>query len=149
MTVEQGLGSGCRDVLARCQEALSFLEGDRQSRLVLDSTGDRTVRAYVGERLTIEVELDWREGSAFILICRTVRGGRPPGYYVHEGQRVRLHLAEALQRFGDRYAADITALRAATSRTGPDAMIEQVGLGADVLRRSYSDIRDRLDVLMT
>ncbi|MBC6458888.1 hypothetical protein [Actinomadura sp. HBU206391] len=62
----------------------------------LDERGTQTVLAYVRPEITLELELDWREETAFMLVCRTVGGRPPPGYYRHDGRLMRMHLAEAL-----------------------------------------------------
>jgi hypothetical protein len=39
-----------------------------------------------------ELELDWRENSAFGLVVRLEDGKPPSGYYVSNGKRCRRHL---------------------------------------------------------
>jgi hypothetical protein len=132
--------------LARAE--LQFLERERGFRPEVVEEPRRDVLAYVGERETFELELDWHEQAAFLLVCLTVDGRRPPGYYVHEGRRVRLQLVEALTLANATDAAGTAAeLRAATRRSGVAAMEEQVRLAASALRSSLDKLLDARSAL--
>ena len=131
-------------VVAFAKEAFGFLI-DVGYRLEVTDEASATTLAYVGDPLTFEVELDWLDRIAALLVCRTVDGRPPPGYYLHEGRLMRVHLLEALE-FGpgaDRSAA--SELRHVLGSDGPDAMTAQVSGYASVLRAvidglpSYAD----------
>lgn len=47
--------------------------------------------------LGIELELDWREFEMFILIVRLENNNLPNGYYVSNGQKCRIHLANMVR----------------------------------------------------
>jgi hypothetical protein len=55
----------------------------------------------VGDPTNYEVEIDCREGAVFLLVCRSIDGRRPPGYYMHDGRRTRAHLADVLDTGGE------------------------------------------------
>ncbi|WP_162907670.1 hypothetical protein [Allorhizocola rhizosphaerae] len=116
---------------------LEALEAQGGCRVEVDGGDpDRTVLAYIVGPLTFEVELDWQELCAFLLIARTVEGGRPPGYYMHEGKRMRVQFHDALTQTGYPDQARLAALRAATAGSGPQAMRHQISELAGTLRES-------------
>lgn len=127
-------------IVALAREEFRFLESDRGLRFEAENRSDRTVLAYVGEQATFEVEMDWRERAAFLLVCRTVAGGRPPGYYAHDGRRVRVHLVQALELAGVSDPQATADLRSATRRSGSAAMESQLRLSASTLRGSIDDL---------
>ena len=137
-------------VKAVARAELQFLELELGFRPEEREGPRRDVLAYVGEHLTFELELDWQEQAAFLLVCLTVDGRRPPGYYVHEGRRVRLLLVEALTLANAADAAVVAVvaeLRAATRRSGVAAMEAQVRLSASTLRRSLDELLDARSAL--
>lgn len=50
--------------------------------------------------IAIEIELDWRDFIAFVLLVRLKDGKLPNGYYVAEGKKCRKHLGEVIQEQG-------------------------------------------------
>lgn len=134
-------------LVALAREQFQFLESERGFRFEMDDRADRSVLAYVGEQATFEVELDWRERAAFVLVCRTVEGRRPPGYYMHRGGQVRMHLAQGLELAAGTGPAATAELREATRRSGSAAMESQLTLSASVLRRSIDDLLASVPVL--
>ena len=66
----------------------------------LDDESLQSTLAYVLPDACFEIEFDWREEAAFVLVCRRTPEGRRPGYYTHGGLTMRVHLAEALERTG-------------------------------------------------
>lgn len=134
------MGVDRSEIVAHAQHELDFLRTDFGFRLEVEDGAAQTVMAYVGDRYTLELELDWRERAAFLLVARTENGQRPPGYYVHAGRRVRTHLTAVLDGGDaeDRLLADV--LRAAVKDSGQAAMERQIGRYAaalaDVLRRN-------------
>lgn len=130
------MSGGCRalisstlsrdDIVTYSQEAFGFLEGVARRPVEIETESLRTVLVYTGGSITIEVELDWQEWAAFLLLCRTVDGRRPPGYYMHEGKRMRVHFTEALADGTDQDRVIARKLRSVARESGPDAMREQV-----------------------
>jgi hypothetical protein len=47
---------------------------------------------YMKGEIGIELELDWREGEAFLLAVRLEDGKLPKGYYVANDEKCRLHV---------------------------------------------------------
>lgn len=96
----------------------TVLELARREFRFLEEVGARRVEAahgtlayqlaYVTGKLTVEVGFDWRDSIVDLLLCRTVAGKPPPGYYVHEGRVMRFHLEEVLAS-GDRDDRDASA----------------------------------------
>jgi hypothetical protein len=81
----------------------------------------------------VQIELDWRELSIFILVGEMVDGRRPSGYYVDRaGRHVRWHLGAALEE-GD-YAEQARILTAVTKKSGRQAMLEQIEANSVSLR---------------
>lgn len=132
---------GRAEVLADARKGFRFLVDEAGCRLTMIDGGWQTVLAYVGDPITFEVELDWREGAAFLLVCRTVDGQRPPGYYSHHGRRMRVHFVETLDptRADDQTAA--SELRGLAGSSGPAAMRAQLRLFASALRPRIDRLR--------
>lgn len=135
-------------LVALARSRFSFLERDRGFRTQVDDRAQRTVLAYVGEPATFEVELDWREQAVFLLVCRTIDGRRPPGYYVHEGRVVRTHLAQALDTGAQRGRQMAAELRKATRRSGTAAMESQIAAAATALHDSLDDLLADFDRIL-
>jgi hypothetical protein len=60
---------------------------------------DRTMTriTYVNTEVGIELELDWRDLAAFLLIVRLDGGKLPDGYYVANGKTCRKHLSRVIE----------------------------------------------------
>ena len=134
---------GREGLIALAQERFSFLRQERGFRVEIEDRAHTSVLAYVGERAAFEVELDWRERCVFLLVAYLVEGRRPPGYYLHEGRRVRVRLAEALARGGERERRAAAALRAVSRGSGPAAMKAQITLFAATLHESLDSLLAR------
>lgn len=135
------------DIVAYAQEAFGFLKGVAGRSVEIENQSSRTVLAYTVGSITVEVELDWQEWSAFLLLCRTVDGRRPPGYYMHEGKRMRVHLAQVLADGTEQDKAAATRLRNVTRQSGPDAMRAQVQEFSETLRSvvdRFADYHEKL-----
>lgn len=128
------------EIVAFAQEAFGYLEDDRHHRLEISDAPWRTLLAYVGNPLTFEVELDWRDACAFVLVCRTVDGRRPPGYYMHEGRLIRIHLSEALVKGRSADHTTVDKLRHVTRGSGASAMKTQIVEYSAALRMSYQQL---------
>lgn len=50
--------------------------------------------------IAVEIELDWRDFIAFVLLVRLKDGKLPNGYYVAEGKKCRKHLGKVVQEQG-------------------------------------------------
>ena len=57
-----------------------------------------TVIDWLGDRIAIEVELDWRNFDVFVLIVRLENGKLPGGYYMKDGRLLRIHLEEVIRK---------------------------------------------------
>ena len=55
---------------------------------------------YLGDKLGLELELDWRDFAVFVLVVRLEDGKLPSGYYVSNGKKCRKHLLNVLQELG-------------------------------------------------
>jgi hypothetical protein len=121
------------DVVSVARDRLRFLEADYAARVEVAEEGGQTVVAYVMSPHTFELELDWREGVAFMLVARTTDGKRPGGYYMHDGQRVRIHLGEVLENGTDEDQRLEAELRSVAKGRGPEAMKSQIDRYAKVL----------------
>jgi hypothetical protein len=134
------------ELVARARDCLDL--GAVGGRLEVDDDPHRTVVAYVLPDACFEVELDWREMAAFGLVCRTVDAGRPGGYYMLEGQRVRVHLLDALQAVGLIDEHEAARLRRMNRASGPQAMAHQVASLCDLLRLHQVALAQAIDVLL-
>ena len=124
------------EIVSYARDRLRYLEADHGARVEVAEESGQTVIAYVMDPQTFELELDWREGAALMLVARTDNGRRPGGYYMHEGQRVRIHLGEVLDNGGvadQRLAAD---LRPVVKGSGPKAMEAQIDSYATVIEKA-------------
>ena len=126
------------DIVAEARSAFGFLEHAGGRSVEVDDGAWRTVLAYTVGSITIEVELDWREGAVFVLVCRTVNGRRPPGYYMHDGRRMRVQLTDVLDGGNEQDRAAARRLRDVVHRSGADAMRAQV-LEYSAVMRGESD----------
>jgi hypothetical protein len=52
---------------------------------------------FLFEDIAIEVELDWRDFAAFLLIVQLENGSLPNGYYVSNGKPSRKHISEVIR----------------------------------------------------
>jgi hypothetical protein len=129
--------------------AFGFLEEKCGRRPIIDGKTSFITVAYVCSSVTIEVELDLRELVSFARICRTVGGKPPPGHEVYRGQVMRVYLHEGLYRLGGDYLSVVRRLRAATTKSGYDAMEEQITLSAEVLEESFDAIVDGLNRVLS
>ena len=93
--------------------------------------------------INVEIELDWREGAVFTLVCRATHIRQTPGYYTHGGHRVRIHLGEALSIAVPEDHAQVEELRRAMARSGPQAMTEQIASQARVLEVRLDELLRR------
>jgi hypothetical protein len=80
------------------------------------------------------VELDWRDQVAHVLLGRTVNGKRPPGYYRHDGRRMRVSLTQALSNGDQQDQAIASRLRTATRQRGAAAIRPKIDVFATELR---------------
>ena len=142
MTTEAGEMK--RDLLASGKRAFSFLVA-KGARVEVDDGAERSVLAYVLPRATFEVEYDWHEQAVFLLVCRTIEGARPGGYYMFARQRVRVHLLQALESAGLADEPLRAELRGATRRSGAAAMADQLAVLSAVLAGHFDAVIERYD----
>ncbi|WP_460704745.1 hypothetical protein [Myceligenerans halotolerans] len=71
--------------------------------MTLDHDSVTDVLVFVMDPITIEVQFEWREVIVDVLLCRTVGGRRPPGWYAHGGKKMRVLLWQALKEGPDEY----------------------------------------------
>lgn len=135
--------------MAQAKSDFSFLEEAAGRAVEVDDGAWRTVLAFVVGSITIEVELDWQARCAFVLICRTVDGGRPPGYYMHDGRRMRVQFAEALDRGNENDRAAARRVRSVTRKSGPEAMSAQLRETSAILRGQGAELESYYAELFT
>jgi hypothetical protein len=85
------------ELLDEIRSAFGFLDPPVSKRAEIQRGSFAVTVAYLMEPITIEVHVDWRESAVEVLLCRTVDGGRPPGWYAHAGRRMRVLLHVALR----------------------------------------------------
>ena len=124
------------EIVSYARRRFEFLESEFGARPEADDPDTPSVLAWVMEPNSFELELDWREQAAFLLVARTEGGRRPDGYYMNDGHRVRIHLAEVL--------GDPPELRAVVRRSGPEAMREQIDSYASLLEQALRSDDPRL-----
>jgi len=121
-------------LLLYARKSFEFLEAASGSRTKTDNNSARTVLAYTVGSITVEVQLDWHEGAALVLLCRTVDGKRPPGYYRHAGRLMRKYLALALDDGEPQDQVIAAELKAITRQSGPEAMRLQIDASSSAVR---------------
>jgi|CXWL01.1.fsa_nt_gi Arc/MetJ-type ribon-helix-helix transcriptional regulator len=89
-----------KEVFQEAEAAFSFLaksgfESARSSR-----EGSMTTLRWLHSRIGLELELDWHEFYAFLMVVRLEDGHLPDGYYVSRGEAVRFHLLSMAQERG-------------------------------------------------
>jgi hypothetical protein len=131
--------AGCRaltsernEIIEAARRSFAFLPTSRPPEL--DESTDRSVLVYSLADVILEVEFDWREGAVFVLVARPENGGRPGGYYMHEGQRVRRQLTDVLSAGDDDQKVLAQRIRAATRGSGTTAMRAQVTANSEALQ---------------
>lgn len=128
-----------REIETRAREAFGFLEEAPGTTGGLERQGYRLLVSYVLRDVFVEIEMDWRESAVFILVGETVDGQRPSGYYVDRvGRHARWHLGAALKE-GD-FAEQARTFKAVTKRSGPQAMLEQLGAYSVTLRMALPEL---------
>lgn len=114
-----------RDIEAHAVESFRFLEDSTGAARSSDLGSARSLIAYVLPEVFVEVELDWQEWAAFVLVGQTVDGKRPNGYYVDsDGRKVRWHLGAVLEEGG--HVGRSRDLKRLVKNSGPGAMLEQL-----------------------
>lgn len=146
MTSELPADSG--GIVSTARNLFSFLE-EHGASVEMEHRGDRTVIAYINDPATFEVELDWLERAAFVLVGRTVEGHRPPGYYVSEGKRVRVQLIEALRKAGLLNPSMERRLKDVMHASGEDGMRTQLKVFATELRNHLESLLGRIAVVFS
>lgn len=59
---------------------------------IIEEKGGITTIDYLKKNIGIEIELDWRDMSASLMVVRLENGCLPDGYYVSNGKTCRKHL---------------------------------------------------------
>ncbi len=122
-------------LVAYARESFDFLATHAGRAPKVDDGNLGTTLVYVVGSITVEVDFDWRDRVFMVLLCRTVNGRRPPGYYMHEGRRVRTILDLALADSPDpRHQAVAARLYSTVRQTGTKAMRPLIDLYATELR---------------
>jgi hypothetical protein len=104
----------------------------------------------VFEELSLEVYLEYKDPDVDVRVCRTLDGHPPRAWRMHEGQRIRFPLHEALTRGSDADRALAGHLLMGLRRfpSGkPEAMMPAIQLYADVLREAIDRIPSYYDKL--
>ncbi len=81
-------------------DQFSKLENYGLSRPVIKRDDWTTSVDWLGADIAIEIELDWREFDAFVLVVRLENRQLPQGYYVSNGKPCRFHLQKVIQERG-------------------------------------------------
>jgi len=132
------------EVLDHAKQRLAFLERQHGLKRREQSESLMTRLHYLGRELGFEVEVDWRSAGAFLLVVRLSDGRLPAsGYYMHEGRRIRRHLADVT---AGSIPGVTERLREAYGLGHPDRahlLRLQVDVYADVLQLVAGDILRR------
>nr|WP_221377190.1 hypothetical protein [Actinoplanes polyasparticus] len=121
-------------LLEYARESFKFIEPLAGRAAIVDDRPWRSVLIYVIGSTTVEVELDWWDQGALVLPGRTVNGKRPPGYYRHDGRRMRVILTLALDDGDAQDRATAARLRSITRQRGAAAIRPQIDVFATELR---------------
>jgi hypothetical protein len=134
--------------VALAETAFEFLDPSGPHAKQRRDKGDMTTLAYPLGDTFVELELDWREQSAFVLVGWCRDGEIPDGYYGDSHGRVaRRHLGAVLERGGPADRAADARLREAIKGSGPEAMARQIDTYAEVLRATYARLPELLSNL--
>jgi len=123
--------------------AMAFLVADFGFSTEITGETSRTVLAYMLPTLFFEIELDWRENSAFLLVGLMQDGRRPDGYYVDSaGRKVRWHLATVLSECREDPTLNeaFVSIRSVANGSGAAAMTKQIEVFAKCLRVVVVDL---------
>lgn len=135
-----GLDDWRRSIVAAARKSFHFLE-ERDATVTEDHQGTESTIAYFLPAASFEIELDWREQATFVLVCRATAGfKRAPGHYLYEGQRMRVHMADALGRLGLMDPDLRQRLRSAMRKSGPEAMHAQIEIQGLVLEATIDQL---------
>lgn len=90
-----------RQVLDVAQQVMAFLtcDMDFSGPEIVDDNWVTCLR-YSRENCGVELELDWRERDALVLIVKLCESQWPEGYYVEKGKECRIHLENAIKKRG-------------------------------------------------
>lgn len=98
---------------------------------------------YLKGNLGIELELDWREFGAFLLVVRLENGQLPNGYYLSNGRKCRKHIGNIIR---EQNWSDITNLpMVSTEKRGKPLSIEDMKNMITVYRKQLFSCLDRLE----
>lgn len=87
-----------KDVEKIALDKFSYLEKQMGlSRPIINRETWKTRISYLGKETGFEIELDWRELDAFVLLVRLEEGKLPKGYYVSQGRKCRLIIEQILK----------------------------------------------------
>lgn len=138
------------DLLALAVTAFSFLDQSTPpARQRIDKPFQATLVYPLGQAF-VELELDWREQAAFVLVGWCRDGKTPDGYYVDShGTVVRHHLGAVLERGQPADRAAAARLHEALESSGPEAMAQQIRAYGDVLRATHARLPELLSNLPT
>ena len=67
------------------------------SKPIISHDNWSTVIDWMGAEIALELELDWREFTAFFLLVQLEEGKLPVGYYVSNGRPCRYHLQKVVK----------------------------------------------------
>jgi hypothetical protein len=79
------------------KEFETLLVGHGYSAAKVEHEDVMTRIEFMKGEIAVEVELDWRDFIAFVLIVHLKDGKLPNGYYVAEGKKCRKHLGRVIQ----------------------------------------------------
>ena len=91
--------SDTKEIESLVLDKFSFLQDEfGLDKPILNRDTWNTTVSYLSKEIGIEIELDWRDLDAFVLITKLDGGKLPKGYYVFNGETCRVHLEEVLQK---------------------------------------------------
>ncbi len=136
------------DLVALAETALGFLDQSTPTARQRIDKPFRTSLVYPLGETFVELELDWREQAAFVLVGWCRDGEIPDGYYVDSsGTVARHHFGAVLERGEQTDRAAEARLRKAIKASGPEAMARQIHTYAEVLRVTYARLPELLSNL--
>jgi hypothetical protein len=98
------------EVVSFAENCFRFLGAEGFAEPVIKTINWETTLSWLHRDVGIELEIDFRESTLYVLIVRLENGRLPKGYYESDGRTCRVHLGRAIDERG--WDADMSAIRA-------------------------------------